>query len=121
MGVGEEERAGVKRRLLRETKRGGLVLVAGLVVAACGAGAPRVIGPGVRSTSSIPPSSSSAPPTNAGASPTTTTAPSAPSGADQSLTPAQVSQIDQELGVIGDSLNESASALANPNKGDEGP
>jgi hypothetical protein len=55
--------------------------------------------------------------------PTTHTAPTAspaPTGPVESLTPAQVRQIDAELGMIGESLNQSANALDHPNPGDQG-
>lgn len=105
--------------------RAAMPLLAGLAVAlaACGNGAPHIVGSGadstttsttVRSTTTSTTTTTTTPvPTTAPAAPTTTV-PDVPP-----LTPMDVDQIDAQLKSLDKLLAESGQVLANPNKGDE--
>jgi hypothetical protein len=113
----EEEGTGVMRKARPRDGRLAVVLVAaGLLLAACGAGAPHVIGPGARSTTTTPTST----PSSTTPSSAPTTAPTTTTTLPGSLTPAEVNQIDAELNTLENSLTQTSNSLANQNSGDAG-
>jgi hypothetical protein len=113
----EEQGTGLMRKATRREGRLAVVLVAaGLLLAACGAGAPHVIGPGAKSTTTSP---TSTPPSTA-PGPAPTTAPTTTTTLPGSLTPAEVNQIDAELNTLENSLTQTSNSLSTQNSGDSG-
>jgi hypothetical protein len=91
----------------------------GLLLAACGAGSPHVIGPGASGPAGTASSALTAP--SGGTSPSSTTPATTPptTAPSAGLSQAVANQIDSDLNVLNNSLAQAESDLSNPNKGDQ--